>query len=199
MAGQSHTALNYVAMAGFVLSALSYLAHMLVGFESIYFIMGMLMLVVGYSALFTSKILLVVKEKKEADKVAENKKVDTPTPDAYGGDEGKNPKTSMDAKTLLQYFGYAILVAFFVIIFIKPEFTLKVRFYDAFAALGYFLMMLTKYIPLAIAVFPVLLYYIFGGAYKVIEEGWINKLQLVARTLLVVYYGATWIGSLHLF
>lgn len=187
--------MNYVAMAGFILSALSYLAHMFVGFESVYFVIGMTMLVCGYSALFTSKLIAVIKEKK----AAEDKKTDAPTPDAYGGDEGKNPKTSFESKTVLQYFGYALLTTFFVLIFVKPEFTLHIRFYDVFAAVGYFLMMLTKYVPLALAVFPVLLYYIFGGAYKITEEGWINKLQLVARSLLALYYGATWIGSLHLF
>lgn len=180
--------MNYIAMAGFFLSGLSYLSHVLVGYESLYFVMGMILLVFGYGALFTSKLLEVLKERKLA---ATKKRDDT------GAD--MEELSSTNAKTLTKYFGYAALATFFGIIFIKPEFTLHVRFYDAFAAMGYFALLLTKYIPLALAVFPVLLYYIFGAGFKIKEEGWINRLQLVARTLLVVYYGATWIGSLHLF
>lgn len=181
---------NYVAMVGFLLSAISYLSHMFVGFESVPFVIGMLLISVGYASLFTVKVLGELKARKEG----ENKKTDAPTTD-----EGENPKSGWDSKALLQYFGYGMLFTFFTLIYFRREFTLHYRFYDAFAGIGYFLMMLTKYIPLAIAVFPVTLYYLFGGLFKIHESGWINKLQLVARTLLFTYYGATLISSLHMF
>lgn len=182
--------INYIAMFGFLLSAVSYLSHMFVAFESVYFVIGMLLISVGYTSLFVVKLLGLLKERKER----EQKKTD-----ALTEDEGDNPKDGWDVKAALQYFGYGMLFTFFGLIYFKPEFTLHYRFYDAFAAVGYFLMMLTKYIPLALALFPVVLYYLFGGLHKIHEKGWINKLQLVARSLLLVYYGATLISALHLF
>lgn len=173
-------------MAGFLLSALSYVSHMLIDFENPYFVIGMILIVTGYVALFASKLLGVLKERT----YARVKKTD---------DESANPKSNADAKTVLQYFGYAILAVFFTMIFFKPEFTLHVRFYDVFGAVGNFMLLLTKYIPLSLAVFPLVLYYVIGGAYKIKEEGWINKLQLVARALLALYYGSTWMSSMHLF
>lgn len=181
---------NYIALVGFLLSALSYLAHTFVKFEGIPFIIGMLLISSGYEALFSSKLIAIIKERKQSH----DKKTDAPSKD-----EEENPKPKLDVQTLLQYFGYALLAIFFTLIFFKREFTLQFRIYDPLAAIGNFMMLFTKYIPVSIAVFPLILYYLFGGLIKVREEGWINKLQLVARMLLMTYYGATFMSSLHLF
>lgn len=108
-------------------------------------------------------------------------------------DKQKKNDTELMKKNakILSVVGYALMAAFFFLIHVFPQVTFRLRFYDVFAAIGYFVAFFTKfgYIPLWLAYAPLVIYYILAGSIKVFEKGWVEKLQLVARLLLAVYYG----------
>lgn len=177
---------DIAAAIGYSASAITYLAHGIQEHENIYVLIGMSLVTCGYASLFGSKIMALY----NAWKHRQNKKNDEVT---------RDDDADYQWKTILQYFGYALLATFFTVILIRPEFTLHVRFYDIFAAIGYEMLLLSKWISIKIALIPIMLYYLFGAIKKISEKGWISKTQLFARTVLLVYYGATWISALQRF
>lgn len=179
--------LDIAAAIGYSASAFTYLAHGIQERENMYVLIGMMLVTLGYSSLFGSKIIALYKNWKQRL----NKKNDEVTHDDDAAD--------YQWKTIMQYFGYALLATFFTVILIRPEFTIHVRFYDIFAAIGYVMLLLSKWISTKIALVPIILYYLFGSIKKITDKGWINKTQLVARTILLIYYGATWISTLQRF
>jgi hypothetical protein len=135
----------------------------------------MLVVSMGYILLLANKILTL---KKGASKKTDDQ--------SYAEDRLSNMYGHGDTMKL---FGYALLFTFFGVIHFFPQFTFHLRFYDIFAAVGYFIAMFTKYVPLWVAYVPLVVYYVLGGGIKIFEKGPIEKIQLVARILLAVYYG----------
>ncbi len=174
--------LNVVAMIGFVLSALTYVWNAFKEGRTIYMVMGMIVITAGYVLMFSSKLVAYL----EAKKAAKAKKTDDVVP-------------SNNTNMILQYLGYATLAVFFIGTFFFRQFTIHYRFYDIFAGLGYSLMTMTRFIPVIIPLVLVALYYLFGSLIKVWESGFINKTQMVARFMLLMYYTATMMSVLHLF
>lgn len=182
MAFQATSPFHIVAMIGFIISALTYVTHAFDQRSDVYVLIGMTVITLGYVFLFAGK-LIAYRQGQKADAV---KKTD---------EEHENPKPGSN---VLPYFGYATLAIFFIGTFFFRQFTIHYRFYDVFGGIGYLMMMLTKYIPAVIPIACVLLYYFFGGIVKIWDEGWVNKAQMVARSMLVVYYGATLMSVMHL-
>lgn len=191
MAFAATSPINIIAMAGFIISAMTYLTHAFGSHDSVTILIGMSVITLGYILLFTSKLMAYIEERRKGHA----KKTDAVTLD-----EGQNPKQdAWKSKLIVQYFGYAILAIFFIGTFFRREFTIHYRFYDIFGGIGYSLMMFTKYIPVFLPITFIILYYFFGGIIKISEEGFVNKAQLVARAMLFAYYAATLMSALHLF
>jgi hypothetical protein len=94
-----------------------------------------------------------------------------------------------DDETYVTRFGYAFLAIFFGLIHIYPQLTFHVRYYDKFAAIGAFLLAISKLQYLTvIGVLILLVYYVLGTIPKFTETGLVNKLQLFSRAILIVYY-----------
>lgn len=187
MAFNATNPFNVIAMIGFILSALTYLSNAFTTGRTVYMIIGMIVITSGYIFMFSSKFIAYLKATKDAA----DKKNDTLTTDVHAA--------AVDIKTILQYLGYATLAVFFIGTFFFRQFTIHYRFYDFFAAAGYSLMTLTKFIPITIPLILVILYYFFGCLIKIWDDGIINKTQMVARFLLLMYYTATIMSVLHLF
>ena len=105
---------------------------------------------------------------------------------------GNNEHSKYITDSVWTRLGYAFLAIFFGLIHFYPQLTFHVRYYDKLAAIGAFLRTVTnlRYISL-IGVLFLLAYYILGTIPKFTEKGLVNKLQLVSRAMLVVYYGIT--------
>jgi uncharacterized membrane protein (DUF485 family) len=98
-------------------------------------------------------------------------------------------KQSLNA--ILKSIGFALVFSFFCLIHVAPQFTFHLRFYDMFAAVGYFLALLSsvKIVPYWIACIPLVAYYVIAGGIKLVEPGIIEKIQLIGRLVLAMYYG----------
>lgn len=158
---------------GYFLSFVSYLLYVPEAIEQYPIIIGMVLISSGYILLFINKIYsFYIKSLDERHKHDDTEHMK------------KNAK-------ILSVTGYALLAAFFFTIHLFPQITFRLRHYDVLAAVGYFVAFFTSfgYIPLWFAYAPLVLYYILAGSIKVFEKGWIEKLQLVARMMLAVYYG----------
>ena len=190
----------WLGTVGYLLSALGYIARVFtLDIYTAAFLYGTLFVTLGYGLLFIFNVKEVASIKKEGSgsesgsgSDAESKKTDdkvkTETKDH------KNEKTEKIDTTLLRT-GYFFLFLFFAGSHLFPSITERVRYYDIFAAGGYLLNMLTDYITFYIPIVLLLIYYICGSYQKILDwkESRINKLQLVSRSMLVLYYG------LHLF
>lgn len=156
---------TYLAFFAFVAYALTVLGYVFRAFEGIprwSIFLGMCIVTVGYSILLYSKWLSV--QDKEKHKVHSTK---------------------------LNKIGYGILFTFFFGIYVFPSLTFTVRYYDIIAALGYFAGVISKYIPVGISYVCLALYYVLGAYQKTKEEHWVDKLQLVSRAMLSIFYVAT--------
>lgn len=161
-----------LGISGFFLSAISYMMYIPEALEHISTILGMILVACGYVLLLIYKIFNVY-----IDSLKEKKKVD---------DVNQLQKNSK----IINILGYTLLAMFFFLIHLMPEFTFRIRFYDVFAAIGYFVAIFTKFgmVPLWAAYVPLIIYYLMAGSIKVFESGFIEKIQLLARLLLAGYY-----------
>lgn len=159
------TAETYLAIFAFVAYILTVVGYILRAFEGIprwTIFLGMCIVTVGYSILLYSKWLSV--QDKEKHKLHTTK---------------------------LNKIGYAVLFTFFMGIYIFPALTFTVRYYDIIAAVGYFAGAVSKYIPVVVSYGCLALYYVLGAYQKTKEEHWVDKLQLVSRTMLSIFYIST--------
>lgn len=165
-------------LVGYFLSLVSYLLYVPEALERYPIIIGMVLISSGYILLFVHQIYSLYIQRLDN----QNKKHDRKADDT--DHMKKNAK-------IISIAGYALLAAFFFVIHIFPQITFRLRYYDVLAAIGYFVAFFTKfgYIPMWFAYAPLVLYYILAGSIKVFEKGWVEKLQLVARFLLAMYYG----------
>lgn len=166
--------LGYVlAIAGFFLCFISYVMYIPEVIEHVPTVIGMVLVASGYAILFIHKIyalhIKTLETKKKQDDVSKLKRI----------------------ATIMDFTGYVLLAIFFFGIHVFPALTFRVRFYDVFAAIGYFVGMFTKtsLVPVWVAFAPLVIYYVFAGSVKVFEHGIIEKIQLVGRLLLAAYYG----------
>jgi hypothetical protein len=155
---------DVIGFLGYILSASAYLLRIpeTRGIESI--IIGMILVSLGYISLASAKVIKFI--------------------------EKEHKKSTLK---WIPMIGNALLFSFFFLIYFIPNLTFHVRFYDLFAAIGYGLYVLAKWlkdIPMYVVAIPLVMYYFFGAAIKFSEEGWIDKLQLIARTLLIIYYAS---------
>lgn len=172
---------NIIGLIGYILSAAAYLLHIPEAKNNTNVVIGMIIITLGYLALAAAKIIgLIIQEKEHFEK--------------KNDDVTKLKEwtlTTKENKNIIAWFGNLLLLIFFAGIFIYPQMTFHVRFYDAFAAIGYGLYVLSTWIhsiPMYIVALPLVMYYFFGMSLKFNEEGWISKVQLIARFLLVIYY-----------
>jgi len=173
--------IHLIASLGFALTLFGYALRAYSGLPTYYIVAGMLMLTVGYTLLLVSAIL-------EYRDTPENK---------HEVITYKNKKKEEDDSNIAIY-GYTVLCLYFGLIQFFPQFTYNMRWYDlvGFFAAGF------KIIPVA----PIMLatslwciHYVFGALQKVKEnEGVINKVQLVSRILLSIYYISTLVKEFHL-
>lgn len=181
------TTIDTIALLGYLLSAISYLLHIPEARGITTIIIGMIMISLGYVLLASSKVIsLIISDDVETKEHYTDKKTDAQVLKEW-------TLATKENKNLIAMFGNGLLFLFFTLIHFIPSLTFHVRFYDIFAAIGYGLYVLAKWIPrismIAVAI-PLVMYYFFAAAIKFSEEGWISKLQLVARTLLIVYYAS---------
>jgi len=172
---QSSNVLTALAIVGYTLSVITYFLFVPEALQHWPTVVGMLLVSVGYLMLLCSKLYqLIVKM------------------------EGTRHKKDDDAEkkqtyiyNILSIIGYVILFTFFTLIHLSEQFTFHLRFYDVFAALGYFMAIFAKIniIPLWMAFVPLVVYYIMGGSIKIGESGIIERVQMVARFILAAYYG----------
>lgn len=164
-----------LGLIGFFLSFVSYFMYIPEALEYWPTVIGMVIIGSGYLVLFIDKVYTIyiqsLEDKKKKDDIRDLKK----------------------NQRILNIVGYVLLATFFFTIHLIPQITFRVRFYDVFAAIGYFVAVFTKfaYVPVWAAYVPLVIYYILAGSIKVFEKGVIEKLQLVARIVLAAYYGMT--------
>lgn len=164
-----------LGLIGFFLSFISYFMFIPEAIEHWPTVIGMVVIGSGYLVLFIDKLYTIyiksLEDKKKKDDIR---------------DLEKNEK-------IINIVGYILLATFFFTIHLIPQITFRVRFYDVFAAIGYFVAVFTKftYVPAWAAYVPLIIYYVLAGSIKVFEKGVIDKLQLVARLVLAAYYGLT--------
>ena len=159
--------LGPIGTIGFFLTVVGYVGVFIHAFPTFPIMIGMIMLSTGYGCLMVASIF----KKKEKEH--------------FGAGESNTVST-------LKKTGYTLLFLFFALIHLYPGLTFHVRYYDIFAAVGYGLALLSKFvpaIPVAVPYSILTLYYIFGSYQKLDEEGWINFVQLISRTLLAIFYG----------
>jgi hypothetical protein len=161
-----------IGITGLFLSAVSYMMYIPEAVEQVSTVLGMILVSCGYILLLIDQIFGVyinsLKEKKKTDDVKDLQKT----------------------SKIINVLGYILLAIFFFLIHLMPEFTFRIRFYDVFAAIGYFVAIFTKFgmVPLWSAYMPLIVYYLLAGSIKVFETGIIEKIQLIARLLLAAYY-----------
>ena len=164
------TAINNVAIVGFSLSILGYVARLFEGLPSLWILTGMLIITMGYCSLLYGAI---------KDKAAALK-------EAHKDDAGKH--SGSNHGNVYTKIGYWLLFTFFTLIHFIPQLTFTVRYYDKVAALGSVIKIVPG-IPVVAGASVMLLYYVLSAYQKLFEDEWIDKLQLVSRSVLVAYYG----------
>jgi len=170
------------AYIGIVAFAITIAAYFLKAFQAkkigVGIIWGTFLLIAGYSLLLIGEIVILRQHK---EKGAEH----------YAADHDQKRKYDLEDIGITR-FGYAFLIIFFGLIHFYPQLTFHVRFYDKFAAIGAFFRAASnlRYVSL-VGVLFLLVYYFLGTIPKFTEKGLVNKLQLVSRAMLVVYYGIT--------
>lgn len=166
--------LHFIAMVAAILTASTYLGRSIVdaNYDTIAFVIGMLILSYGYFALF----------------IASLRKVALPE------DEDKEAKK----KDRWSLVGYILLATFYIGSIVIPGITPHIRFYDYFAAAGYGLMLIKSFVvgfPVLVAVLPLVFYYLFASIQKVRKShDLLDRLQAVARIMFFVYYSVWGIG-----
>lgn len=164
------TVITWFALVGYLLSFISYLLFVPEALQHSPIIIGMILVSSGYIILFVRE---VYKSLNNHDTKARYKPI------------------VLKNASILHVVGFGLLALFFFAIHIYPGITFRLRFYDIFAAMGYFTAFFAElgYIPFGIAYVPLVLYYSLSGSIKIFEEGWVEKLQLIARLSLATYYG----------
>ena len=165
-----------LGIVGYMLSIISYVQRVAMPNKSDIFVLGGILLTVGYSILFISRLteLREITDKEHA--------------------QLKNI-VHKESTNHIEISGYIILFLFFASIHAIPALTERVRIYDMFAALGYFFATVAKLVPTIIPGFvPIILlivYYLLGAFQKLMdwETNTINKIQFVSRCILVFYFG----------
>lgn len=178
----------YIAIVAFAITIASYF---LKAFQAkrigTSIICGTVLLIAGYTLLMLGEFAHLQRKKGSGAKGSEHYA-------AAGGSQesGNNEHSKYITDSVWTRLGYAFLAIFFGLIHFYPQLTFHVRYYDKLAAIGAFLRTVTnlRYISL-IGVLFLLAYYILGTIPKFTEKGLVNKLQLVSRAMLVVYYGIT--------
>jgi hypothetical protein len=164
--------LTVMALVGYALSVITYFLFVPEALQHWQTVVGMLLVSIGYLMLLCSKLYkLITDVDKQKD---ENEK-----------------KKEKYINNILVIVGYVILFTFFTLIHLSEKFTFHLRFYDIFAAVGYFMAIFAKIniIPLWVAFVPLVVYYFMGGSFKIGEKSIIERVQMVARFILAAYYG----------
>lgn len=161
------------------LSILGYVGRFAEGFPNVGILIGMITISMAYGFMFLSKVY-----KRETEPRGEDKE--------HG--DTKKKKWGDDMKKVFTILGYGLASIFFFAIHIVPQLTFTVRYYDIFGAVGYGLAaigtaILPFLLPFGYAITS--LYYIFGSYQKTEESGWIDRIQLISRTILALVYGVT--------
>ena len=187
--------LTPLAIIGYFLSVMGYVGRIFEGIShNLWIVLGMILVTSGYGALLISKMRRL---REEAEEEELQKK------EGFSAEEAKEklePIRKMDLWSSEKFttLGYGLLYAFFAGILIFPWMTFTVRYYDPFAAAGYGLAFASKFykdiIPYYLPFGLLTLYYIMGSYIKINEEGWINLVQLISRTILAIYYGMVSLG-----
>ena len=174
------------AYIGIIAFAITIASYFLKAFQAkkigVGIIWGSFLLIAGYSLLMIGEIVILRQHKeKGAEHYGE------------GGSDDKERDRKYDLEDIgVTRFGYVFLIIFFGLVHFYPQLTFHVRYYDKFAAIGAFFRAVSnlRYVSL-IGVVSLLIYYVLGTIPKFTEKGIVNKLQLVSRAMLVVYYGIT--------
>jgi len=180
-----HIAAAWIGIVGMTISALAYLIN--ARGKSGTVVMGMALLVVGYSLLVAGEVEELVG--------ADRKKESTDGADA---EEHRQPHGSLNGYAIA---GYVFVFLFFAGIHVFPQLTINVRYYDAFAAIGAFLRIvpnsLMAIVPnslMAIAgAASLAAYYLMGSVPKLLAfarggGGVVDRMQMISRPILVLYY-----------
>jgi len=174
----------WLGTIGYLLSAIGYIARVFsLNIYTMTFLYGTVFVSLGYGLLFIFNVKEVASIKNEESESKKHEDIHEDIHEAKPKDEKNN--------TVLLRTGYFFLFLFFAGSHFLPSLTERVRYYDVFAASGYLLNILTDYISFYIPILLLLIYYICGSYQKILDwkESGINKLQLVSRSILVVYYG----------
>ena len=180
-----HIAAAWIGIVGMTISALAYLIN--ARGKSGTVVMGMALLVVGYSLLVAGEVeeLVVIDRKKEST-------------DGADAEEHHQPHGSLNGYAIA---GYVFVFLFFAGIHVFPQLTINVRYYDAFAAIGAFL----RIVPNSLmAIVPNSLtslagaaslaaYYLMGSVPKLLAfarggGSVVDRMQMISRPILVLYY-----------
>jgi len=179
-----------LAITGYLLTIIGYFGKSFTELPTITIAFGLVLLISGYAFLLMGSLR---KLREEAEEELLQKKEGFTTQEAK--EKSSNYVYNSELFTKL---GYGLLFAFFFGILIIPKITYTVRYYDPLAATGYGLGLINKmnlfYMPVFLPYFFLTLYYILGSYIKIEEEGWVNKLQLVSRMILAIYYGLNILG-----
>lgn len=165
-----------LGLIGFFLAFISYLMYIPEAAGKFPILLGMITVTSGYILLFAREVYVVSQKKEDV----------------------KDPRVKKVAKSI-QLAGYALLATFFFVMHLIPQITFRVRFYDVFAAIGYLVGIFTKdgYVPLWMSYGPLVVYYVLAGGVKLFERGIVEKIQMVARALLAVYYARLLLAVAH--
>lgn len=165
-----------LAISGYFLSFISYVARLYQMSPQMPIVIGMTIISLGYLCLLISKIIIVNDKKYKIEK---NENPDAGVPIFH--------KNKNKIAEWLTYAGNVLLAIFFISIFILPELTIHVRWYDIFGAFGYAGAIAP--IPVLIPLISLVIYYFFGAVMKSWEESWIDKTQIISRLMLAIFYG----------
>ena len=166
------------------LSFLGYIGRFAEGIPNFGILIGMVLISTAYGFMFLSKVYHR-KQSKEGKK-EEDKEHDK--------EKKKHDDKKKDFSKIFTIVGYSLAATFFAAIHLFPKLTFHVRYYDIFGAIGYGtsaigMTLLPFVLPIGYAVTT--LYYVFGSYQKIEEYGWIDRIQLVSRTILALIYGVT--------
>lgn len=150
-----------------MICGLSYVMLIRTAFNSTKTTIGMIIVSSGYALLACGLLYnAIYPQNDEADETVEKPRI---TPSVY-----------------LTMTGALCLAMFFIVIHFDHGFTFHLRYYDVFAAFGYM-----TYFILPSNIFThlnIIVYYVLGAFAKIGEPGIVSLLQLVGRSLLVVYH-----------
>lgn len=183
----------YIAIVAFAITIASYF---LKAFQAkrigASIICGTVLLIAGYTLLMLGEFAHLQRKKGSGAKGSGAKGSEHYAAAGGSQESGNNEHSKYITDSVWTRLGYAFLAIFFGLIHFYPQLTFHVRYYDKLAAIGAFLRTVTnlRYISL-IGVLFLLAYYFLGTIPKFSEKGMVNKLQLVSRAMLVVYYGIT--------